>query len=313
MSSGSNTLSASRGSRLGIGFFRLLIRCGGLGIAIWFSRIVTWFYARFDHRAFAVSEEYLKLRFPEDADSPRKLRKHFHRLLCELAKMLLVSCRMGLGKEILLEEEGLEYLPSLGKGVVVVFAHFDCWQAAMELMNQRSERRFSIMARPDRNGSFDKFLALRDRRNFSVISIEGFAGGLIEASAALERGEAVIVMGDRPVPGTANFEADYLGGKLKLPLSPWMLAARNKVPAIPVFAELKEHPLRILIRYRPPIEFPAAGERKIRPEDLTEGVAAYAGELEAAAMRRPYRMFRFGDEPAAESPALHEPKRHSST
>ena len=300
MNEANTTLSASRGNRFGIGFFRLLLKCGGFGLAVWFSRIVAWFYARFDKRAFAVSEGYLKLRFPEDADSPRKMRKHFHKLLCELAKMLLVSYRMGIGRGLPLEEEGAEYLPPPGAGgVVIVFAHFDCWQAAMELMNKKTDRRINIMARPDRNGNFDKFLALHGQRNFNVISTDGFSGGLIEASAALERGEAVIVMGDRPVPGTAEIAAEYLGGKLNVPLSPWMLAARNEVPAIPVFAELREKPRRIVVSYKPPITFPPAAGRRVRPEELAEGAARYVRELEAAALRRPYRVFRFGDEPAA--------------
>ena len=299
MKNSGTTLSSSRGNRFGIGFFRLLLKCGGFGIAVWFSRIVAWFYAHFDRKAFAVSENYLKLRFPEDADSGRKLRRHFHKLLCELAKMLLVSYRMGIGKGLPLVEEGAEHLPPPGEGgVVVVFAHIDCWQAAMELMNRKSDRRINIMARPDRNGNFDKFLALRDRRDFNVISTDGFSGGLVEASAALERGEAVIVMGDRPVPGTAELEADYLGGKIKVPLSPWMLAARNEVPAVPVFAELEEKPRRIVISYRPPIVFEVAPGRRVRPEELREGAEKYVRELEAAAMERPYRIFRFGDEPA---------------
>ena len=294
-----DTLSARRGNRWGIGFFRLVLKCGGFGFAVWFSRIVAWFYAHFDRRAFAVSEEYLKLRFPEDADSPRKLRRHFHKLLCELARMLIVSYRMGSGEKLPLEEMGAEYIPP-GGGVVIVFAHFDCWQAAMEVLNNKSDRKINIMARPDRNGNFDKFLALHDKRDFSVISTDGFSGGLVEASAALERGEAVIVMGDRPVPGTATLTADYLGGKLEVPLSPWMLAVRNEVPAVPVFAELEERPLRIVIRYLPPINFAPARERRIRPEELRQGVEKYVRELEKAAMRRPYRVFRFGDEPAAE-------------
>ena len=294
----STTLSASRGNRFGIGFFQLLLKCGGFGFALWFSRIVAWFYAYFDFRAFAVSEGYLKLRFPEDAGNKRKLRKHFHLLLCELAKMLLISYRTGIGKGIPLEEQGKELLPPPKGGAVFVFAHFDCWQAAMELMNFKNERRINIMARPDRNGNFDKYLALRGERNFKVISTDGFSGGLIEASAALERGEAVIVMGDRPVAGAASIDADYLGGKLKLPLSPWMLAARNEVPAVPVFAELKEDPERIVISYRPPITFASAAGQRVRPEELAKGAAEYARELEEVAMRHPYRMFRFGDEKA---------------
>ena len=89
--------------------------------------------------AFAATAEYLKLRFPEDADSRRKLKKHFHRLLCELAKMLLVSYRAGIGAGLPIEEEDRHFLPETG-GVVVVLAHCGCWQSSMDLMNRSSGR-----------------------------------------------------------------------------------------------------------------------------------------------------------------------------
>ncbi|MBQ7206817.1 MAG: lysophospholipid acyltransferase family protein [Lentisphaeria bacterium] len=286
-------LNASRGNRFGIGFFRLLMHCGGFGVALRFSRIVAWFYARFDRRAFSAAADYLKLRFPEDAGSEKKLRRHFHLLLNELAKMLLVSYRMGIGKALPIGEEDRKYLPETG-GVVVVLAHFDCWQAAMDLMNRSRGRVINIMARADQVKGMDKFLALKSRSGFNVISTEGFSGGLVEASAALERGEAVIIMGDRPVPGAAAAEVPFFGGKIAVPLSPWMLAARNGVPAVPVFAELHEDPLKIVIRYCPPVPLPEAPGRRLRAEELSPAAAQYAQLLEEAAGRRPYRVFRFG-------------------
>lgn len=289
-------LSANRGNRFGIGFFRLLLHCGGFGIAVWFSRIVTWFYAAFDRTAFAATAEYLKLRFPEDAGSPRKLKKHFHRLLCELAKMLLVSYRAGIGSGLPIEEENRHFLPETG-GVVVVLAHCDCWQTSMELMNRSSGRIINIMAQNDRAVGLDKFLALKDKHGFNVISTEGFSGGLLEASAALERGEAVIIMGDRPVPGAAAVEAPYFGGKLAVPLSPWLLAARNGVPAVPVFTELQEPRLRVVIRYCQPVALPAAQDRRLGSAELASAAAEYVGLLEQFARNRPYRVFRFGDMP----------------
>ena len=154
--SGAAPLNASRGNRFGIGFFRLLLHCGGFGLAVWLSRIVTWFYACFDERAFAATAEYLKLRFPEDAGSRRKLKKHFHRLLCELARGLLVSYRAGIGAGLPIEEENRHFLPETG-GVVVVLSHCDCWQAAMALMNRSSGRGINIMALPDRSPGWISF------------------------------------------------------------------------------------------------------------------------------------------------------------
>ena len=299
-------LNTRRGNRFGIGFFRLLLHCGGFGPALKISRIVTWFYARFDRAAFAAAADYLALRFPEDADSPRRLRRHLHKLLQELAKMLLVSYRMGIGEALPIEEENRQFLPEKG-GVVIVLAHFDCWQAAMELMNHSKGRRINIMARADRAGGMDKYLALKTRDGFNVISTEGLSGGLIEASAALERGEAVIIMGDRPVAGTASAEADYFGGKLAVPLSPWMLAARNGVPALPVFTELREEPPRIVIRYFAPVPLPESPGRRLRAEELFPAAAHYVRLLEEAALRSPYRVFRFGGDIPHENPNCQAP------
>ena len=291
-------LSATRGNRLGIGIFELLLRCGGYRPALALAWIVTWFYARFDRTAKLAAVEYLKLRFPEDADDPRRLEKHFHRQIYQLAKMLILSWRMGEGKTLPLAEENAEYLPASG-GVVFVLAHFGCWQASMELLNRKDGRGISIMARPDHNINMDKFLAVKKKHDFKVISTESFSGGLIEASAALARGEDLIVMGDRAVDGTAGIQVPYFGGTIELPLSPWMIAARNQVPAIPVFTELREDPERIVIRYCPPVTFPEQ-TRRIRPEDLRPAAEGYARELEDAARRSPYQVFRFGNDKAAE-------------
>ena len=287
-------LSATRGNRLGIGIFKLLLNCGGYRISLILAKIVTWFYAQFDRTAFSVASEYLKLRFPEDADNRSKMKKHFHRQIFQLAKMLIVSYRMGSGKSLPLEEENAEYIPAQG-GVVFVMAHYGCWQASMEQINRRDDHTVNIMARPDHNINMDKFQAVRKKHDFKVISTEGFSGGLIEASAALERGEAVIVMGDRSVDGTVGILTDYLGGKIELPLSPWMIAARNNVPAIPIFADFLEKPDRIVIRYCKPIVFPERS-RRIRPEELRSGAEQYAKLLEEAAMKSPYDVFRFGNE-----------------
>ena len=297
--SGQDNLSASRGSLLGIGIFRLLLKCGGLRPAFALARFVTWFYAAFDRSAFAATAQYLRLRFPEDASSPRRLRRHFHRLLTELGKMLIVAHWTGCGRQVTLEEIDSGHLPTEG-GAVVVLAHCDCWQAAMPLLNTKSGRKINIMAQPDR-GELDKYLALRGRQNFQVISTEGFSGGLLEASAALARGEAVIVMGDRPVPGTATAEAPYFGGRLAVPLSPWLLAARNDVPAVPVFTEWRENPPRIEIRYCEPIVFPLSGGSRVRTDALMPGVERYVRDLESFARNSPYRVFRFGDGPEKEN------------
>ena len=294
--SGGPNLSADRGNRFGIGFFRLLLTLCGVHAAVAFAWVVTWFYAHFDRAAFLAAAPYLKLRFPDDAASEHRLKRHFPRLIHHLARVMIVSYRIGCGKALPLEERGSENIPASG-GFVVALAHHGCWQAVMEILILKSGRPINVMARPDRNGKLDKFTALGGgKRDFKVISTEGFSGGLVEASAALNRGEVVIVMADRAVEGSPKLEAEYLKGTIELPLSPWMLAANNAVPVLPVLTDFAEAPLRAVIRYYPAIAVEAPSGRRVRPADLAPAAAEYARILEAAALESPYSVFRFGNE-----------------
>ena len=286
-------LSAKRGNRLGIGFFRVLLALGGFRIALFCAWIVTWFYAVFDKKAFSAAEGYLRLRFPAE----RKLKKHFHRLIYELAKILILSARQGSGKELPVEERGTEFLPEDGESAVPLLAHFGCWQMSMSLLGKPG-REACIMARPDYNQNMDKFLALKDpQKKFRVISTESFSGGLVEAAAALEQGTSVIVMGDRAVSGTASAKVPYFGGTIELPLSPWMLAARCRKKVIPVFAELAEKPYRIILHYCKGIDFQDMdADHRIRQSDLLPAMEEYGKLLQEMAERCPYQVFRFGNE-----------------
>ena len=294
--SASPNLSADRGNRFGIGFFRLLLTLCGVRAAVAFAWVVTWFYAHFDRAAFAAAAGYLKLRFPEDAASERKLKRHFHKLIHHLARVMIVSYRIGCGVKVPLEERGAENIPASG-GFVVALAHYGCWQAVMEILHLKSDRPINVMARPEHNGNMDKFAALGGgRHGFNLISTEGFSGGLVEASAVLNRGEVVIVMADRAVEGSPKLEAEYLGGTIELPLSPWMLAAQNRVPVLPVLTDFVEKPLRAVLRYYQTIAVEPPADRRVRPGDLAPAAAAYAKILETAALDSPYSVFRFGNE-----------------
>lgn len=283
-------LSAKRGNWLGIGFFKVLLFCGGYRLSLFCAWIVTWFYAVFDRTAHKAALPYLMLRFPQDGTK----KKHFHRLIYELAKGLIISYRSGLGRKIPIREEGREYLQA-DRGQILVLAHFGCWQSAMTLLGTPGHTA-NIMARPDKNGNLDKFLALGGDRQFRVISTEGFAGGILDAADALEREETVIIMGDRAVDGAPAISVPFLSGELELPLSPWQLAARCGKPVIPVLVFLQEKPLQLVLRYSKPIVLPSAGDRKPKTEDLKAGAIAYAKILEDAVQQQPYSFFRFGNE-----------------
>ena len=291
-------LSATRGNRFGIGFFRLLIRCAGLKTALFFAHFVAWCYAMCDRQAFAAAMPYLRLRFPDACGHPFRMRRHFFRLVDALAANLCSAFAISCGSEVAFEERGR---PEISGGTVVVLSHFGCWQAAMPLLNTPGHEAH-IMARPDKNGNLDKFLALGGRK-LPVINTETFSGGIIEAAAVLDAGGTVIIMGDRAVDGTACAEVPFFSGTLQIPLSPWLLAARCRAQLVVLFADWADDSHRkIVLEYDTSITVPDAGERKVRPAELAGMMERYAALLENACRKRPYSFFRFGNDKAVENP-----------
>ena len=286
-------LSASRGSALGIWFFRVLIKCGGFRLAKLLAHCVTWFYACFDRKAYEATRNYLELRFPGDKNDKRKMKRHFHRLIDQLACNVCGAFAFSCGRKVIIEERNQN---DVGGGQVIVLAHFGCWQAAMPLLKQPGHDAY-IMARPDKNGNMDKFLAFGGKSGLHIISTEGFSGGLVEASAVLDKGGNVIIMGDRAVDATGSGKAPFFGGELELPLSPWMLAARCQKPVTVVFLDWEDDTHRkIIVEYDTSITVPEIGDRRIRQDDLQTMLNAYAAKLEERCRRAPYSFYRFSNE-----------------
>ncbi|MBQ9803286.1 MAG: lysophospholipid acyltransferase family protein [Lentisphaeria bacterium] len=292
-------LSATRGSALGIWFFRVLIKCGAYQIALLLAHCVAFCYACFDRQAFAAARGYLEQRFPADKTSACKMRRHFYRLVAALACNLCSAFALACGRKIAVEEHNK---PEFDGGMVIVLAHFGCWQVSMPLLQTPGHEAY-IMARPDKNGNLDKFLALGGGNDLHVIDTEGFSGGLVEAAAVLDNGGTVIIMGDRAVDAAGSAKVPFLAGELELPLSPWMLAARSQKPVVVLFVDWEnEKRQKIILDYDTSIAVPAIGDRRIRPADVQTMLVAYAARLEERCRKAPYSFFRFGNEKTTINP-----------
>lgn len=292
-------LSATRGNALGIWIFRMLIKCGAYRFSLVLAHLVAFCYACFDRQAFEAARGYLELRFPADKNSVLKMRRHFYRLIAALACNLCSAFAIACGRKIAVEERNK---PDFDGGMVIVLAHFGCWQISMPLL-QTPGHEAHIMARPDKNGNLDKFLALGGGKELHVIDTEGFSGGLVEASAVLESGGTVIIMGDRAVDASGSGKVPFFSGELELPLSPWMLAARCQKPVVVLFVDWEnEKRQKIILDYDPSIAVPAIGDRRIRPVDLQEMLNSYAVKLEERCRKAPYSFFRFGNEKTTINP-----------
>jgi len=215
-------------------------------------------------------------------------------MIFELARFLLLSKQIGSGRKIRIRQTGVENINAEG-GCVMILSHCGCWQTSIALLNELNCDAV-IMARPDYNRNLNKYLAVSGESHVQTISTEDFSGGLLEASAALQQGKKVFIMGDRAVDGTPSEFLKFLHGSIELPVSPFMLAARYNVPAVPVFVEYDEKISEITIRYHTPLVFETDFSRRVVKTQLLPNMQKYAEDLEQYAVRHPYWFFRFGND-----------------
>lgn len=285
-------LSDTRGNRLGFGFFRLFMRVFGVRSACRFVHVPAFFYALFDGKAFRAARPYLSSRFP--AAGGLALRVHFHRQIVELGRAMVLAhaVRAGLPVRsvcVASTDEARRLIADGSRGLVLVISHIGPWHAALPTLSSFG-RRTNLLMSANANGGIARLFKGED---VAVIDNAGEFGGLLECVSALDRGEIVCIMGDRPVSAGENVVAvDVLGRECAFPLSPWALASRCGVPAVPVFAVGDAHdPAAFRVEIDGPIDCTCGARGRPHAADLRRQVGLYAAAIERRAAECPHQVF----------------------
>jgi predicted LPLAT superfamily acyltransferase len=175
------------------------------------------------------------------------------------------------------------------KGVVLVLAHVGAWMAVIPYLNV-SRKPIRILLHPDHVGAIQPHRdALGD---VAILDTSGPFGGLIEATAALERGEIVGVMGDRPLGGRTA-PGVFFGDAVPVLLTPYRLARATGSRLIVVLAR-RSGPRRFAITLRE-IGEPPSGRPLSENERSAWQAAAFLAEIESFLQEHPYLWFNFYD------------------
>ncbi|EHJ48845.1 lipid A biosynthesis acyltransferase [Solidesulfovibrio carbinoliphilus subsp. oakridgensis] len=230
--------SRSLGSRLQHEFFYACIWLGGWRLAYAVLATVVLFYT-LRPAVRERSRPYLSRRFPGAGRLSMFL--HAFRLNLAFGKVLVDRAARGItgqGKVDAPREEMARFtrLLDMGRGLLVLTAHVGAWQWAMSELSFTG-RRMHVLYRRD-TGDVDRqyFEHVGGDDGPRFIDPCSDFGGVIEVMAALRAGEVVCAMGDRVLGDAGNtVEATLLGGKVRLPLGPFLIAARLATPMALVF------------------------------------------------------------------------------
>lgn len=285
-------LSDTRGNALGIGFFRLAMKCCGIRFCYAFVWCVAAYYALFDKNARLTASTYLKARFPNA--SKLKLRMHLYKMLVAQGQAIVLAHWLRSDNTVPTQEHNPQLLRQLlennNTGLILLISHAGCWQAALTYLNDFN-RTINLLIQANANPHIAKMFT-GDR--FRIIDNDSPFGGLLDCLDAIQRGEIVCIMGDRP-PNTDERTVlmTLTNRKIVIPESPWFLAARAKCPIVPVFTMMTHHPIGIDFHFATPIIIPYDAPRKPSPEYLKPFIQSYADTLDDFSAKYPYQIFHY--------------------
>lgn len=223
--------SKSFGSKFKYGFFQALIRLGLAGFASSIIFPIPLYYAlKPESRKRALP--YLSRRFP--AAGPFRQFLNTFSLYRNFAQILFDRLLAGNGaslpvihdpSSVRMVKEALKK----GRGAVLVSAHFGCWQTGLLALGKTGAR-VSVVFWQEERLEHDYFHYDRD---VEIISANGGLASVFQMRNALRDNRVLCFMGDRITPGDRKCAgASFLGGKIRLPLFPYLLAKSMGAPVI---------------------------------------------------------------------------------
>ncbi|MBQ7609061.1 MAG: hypothetical protein IJU76_14015 [Desulfovibrionaceae bacterium] len=214
---------------------------------------------------------------------------HTWRLHANLAHVLLDRLCLGVQDK---SPVGSLSLRSAKGGIVVLSAHVGAWQNGLSLL--ASERNVHVVQKRDDGLGDRQYFERGGGFPFSVIDIQDPIFCALAVTKALQDGDCVCIMGDRLPPGEdvpRSLRVPFLGGHIRLSISPYAIAARSHAELWILFSARNEEKIEIATFER--VFLPETDLRN--PETYRPSVLQYAQALERYVARYPYQFFNFYD------------------
>ena len=284
-----------RAELLGHGIFYLVLRYLGYEPARWLLHFVVLVFCLLSRNIHGRTRPYLSRIFPDA--NVLSLWWFTYRLCCNFGMVLVERAWMGICPEAEIRaefpESGRMYeIMDEGRGVIIVNAHVGTWQMAMSLLSE-SPVGINIHMRYDEEAAARHYFDLQGGScPFNIIRSDDNFGGMLEASAAILKGDAVVMMGDRWNPGTRGVDIKFLGDRARIPVSPYYLASATGATVIVLFTRATGPK-----SYRADIYdvFQVSPEAKHDPAAVREYAQRYAELLEKYVKKYPLQWYNFYD------------------
>lgn len=278
------------GTVLGLRFMLASCRVLGRRVTRAVVYVIVFYYALLARGARAASREYL-----QRAGRPHGFWDVYRHLLCfghtVLDRVYFVQDDFDAFDITLDGHEHMQRLAESGRGAILLGAHLGSFEV---MRTQSTKYRIPINVVGDFSNAERINSVLRKlnpKLDTKLISVsEGAIKLALKIRAAIDRGELVAILGDRGGEGD-SMTAEFLGGQVRFPTGPYLLAATLRCPVYLTVA--LHHPPSGYALYCEPFAEQVVLPRGKRREAMRPYVERYAQRLAHYCSLAPDNWFNF--------------------
>jgi lauroyl/myristoyl acyltransferase len=179
---------------------------------------------------------------------------------------------------------GAEWAGERAGGVISLTAHVGNWELAGRLLARHAVRRTHVVVAEEEIRGLERWVR-RDGEGVQFVP-RSRPTIAVELVAALRRGEAVALQGDRALGTRGDVLVPFFGRPAPFPLGPFLLARAARVPILPAFCLLEPDRRYAVFVLRPLV---------VRPGEEQAAAGAWVAALEDVVRRHPTQWFNFFD------------------
>lgn len=232
----------TKGSLAGYKFFVASIDFFGLWASYFFCNFVSFYYLIFNSQARKGLHDFYMKSFGYSKIKCFLLsRKTFYNFGVSLIdRFAMTTKRKNKFSYEFKNEEVLKEIVNQGKGGILVSAHLGNWEIAGSLIFDRVTSCINIVALDQEVEKIKEFLELRTGGpRYNVIGIKDDLSHLIKIKHALDNNELIAIHADRSMNSSKEKKVPFFNHYAELPIGPFIIAHKFKVPITYVFAMKK--------------------------------------------------------------------------
>ena len=267
----------------------------GRRITRWLLRVIVLYYVLTAPSATAASRSYLR-RILGVRPRWRDVYRHVYYFASTILDRVYVLSGNTQDLDIQVHnEELLRHYRNNDIGAIIMVAHLGSFEVLRALGYDRGGLRLRVlMNRAAGAKAYSVLDAINPSLRGSLIDTsESDVDRVLKLKSALEDGEIISLMADRPGPDERVAQCEFLGDQAAFPLSPWIMAAMLKVPVIICFGLYRGGNRYDLYfeEFSKQLDIPRAQ----RMQRAGEYAQAYADRLAYYTRQAPYNWFNFYD------------------